>query len=90
MILSTQIKLIIFSLIYGMFLSVTLNINYKYIYKTKFIYKLLVSTAYVSFNILLYFYILLKINNGILHYYSFICIVLGFIIVNKIRIWYNQ
>ena len=82
--LSTQIKLIIFSLIYGMFLSLTLNINYKYIYKTKFIYKLLVSTAYVSFNILLYFYILLKINNGILHYYSLICIVIGFIIVNPI------
>ena len=87
--LFVQIKLILFSFLFGIYLSFTLNINYKYIYKTKFIYRLATNTMYVLFNTLLYFVILLKINQGILHYYSLICIVLGFIvekIVNKKRI----
>ena len=87
--LPVQLKLVLFSFLFGIYLSITLNINYKYIYSTKFIFKLTVTTTYILFNTLLYFYILLKINEGILHYYSLICIVLGFLlekIVNKKRI----
>ena len=84
-----QLKLIIFSFFFGIYLSIMLKINYKYIYKTKILYRILVNTAFTLFNTLLYFFILLKINQGILHYYSLICIVLGFIvekIVSKKRI----
>lgn len=82
--LIVQIKLIIFSLIYGAFLSFTLSLNYRFIYESKLIYKIIINFMYVIVNALLYFYILLKINDGILHYYSFICILIGFLIENSI------
>lgn len=81
--LSIQIKSIIFSFLYGMFFSVLLNINYKYLYNTKKYIKILMNIIFIIDNVLLYFLILIKINNGIIHYYFVLSIFLGFITINK-------
>lgn len=85
--LIVQLKLIIFSFLYGIFFAFTLNINYKFINSKRKILKVIFTLVFIILNTLIYFAILQKINNGILHYYSFICIVLGFLsenlIVNK-------
>lgn len=87
--LYTQIKLISFSFLFGIYFGFMLDVNCKYIKSKSKFYNLIFTIFFMLFNTLLYFYILQKINNGILHYYSFLCIVIGVIceniIVNKIK-----
>ena len=84
MILTTQIKLILFSFTYGLFLAITLDLSCKFIYSNKKIVKIVYTIIYVLLNSIIYFYILEFINHGILHYYSFLCIVVAFILENII------
>lgn len=81
--LDIQIKSIIFSFVYGAFFSVLLNLNYKFIYYSKGIIKLLINIFFIIDNVFLYFIILRYINNGIVHFYFILFIFLGFISVNK-------
>ena len=80
--LNIQIKSIIYSFIYGCIFSLLLNINYKYIYYSKGIKKILINVFFIIDNVLLYFLILRYINNGIFHFYFLLSIILGFIFVN--------
>ena len=82
MILKIQLKSIIFSFLYGCFFNLLLKINYKYIYYSKGILKILINLFFVIDNTLLYFIILRYINNGIFHFYFLLSIILGFIFVN--------
>ncbi|MGE5455882.1 MAG: spore cortex biosynthesis protein YabQ [Ignavibacteriales bacterium] len=85
MILKTQILLLFFSFVFGAFFSFFLNINYKFIYGEKRILKILVTFSFVMVNVLLYFMILEKINNGIIHPYAIMCIILGFLFDGTIQ-----
>lgn len=82
--LNIQIKSIIFSFLYGVFFSFLTSINYKYIFYSKGIIKLLINLFFVIDNVFLYFIMLRYINNGIIHYYFVIALILGFISVNKL------
>ena len=77
MILEIQIKTLIFSFLFGIYFSYMIRINYKYIFSLKKIYRILGTILLVSVNVLLYFIILLKINNGLIHIYSLFMIVFG-------------
>ncbi len=79
-----QIKLILFSILYGIYFGGMIDLNHKYLYSNRKIFKILFTFIFMLFNIVLYFLILKRINQGILHYYSFLCIVFGFIIENII------
>lgn len=81
--LRMQVVSVVISFLYGVFFSILLNINSKFIYETKKIKKYLFNFIFVLDNVLLYFIILRYINNGILHYYFIIALVLGFFSVNK-------
>jgi len=89
MILSTQILSLIYSFFYGIFFFSMLEVNYKILYNGKFIYRIMISFLFVIFISLLYFIILLKINNGILHVYFFLVFftgyMLSFVIYSKIN-----
>lgn len=89
MILSTQILSLIYSFFYGIFFFSMLEVNYKILYNGKFIYRIMISFLFVIFISLLYFIILLKINNGILHVYFFLVFFTGymlcFVIYSKIN-----
>ena len=78
--LETQIKLIIFSFIFGIFFALMIDINHKFLYINKKVFKIIFTFFFVLVNVFIYFLILKKINEGILHIYSFICIILGFFI----------
>ena len=77
-----QIKSLFFSFFYGIFLAILLNLNYKYIYKSKLGYRLLINLLFVISNVLLYFIILKLINDGIIHLYFIFMIIIGFVISN--------
>lgn len=76
--LETQIKLIIFSFTFGAFLGLMIDINHRFLYTPKKNYRIVFTFCFVIVNAFLYFLILQKINNGIIHIYSLFCIILGF------------
>lgn len=82
--LETQIKLIIFSLFFGAFFALMIDINHKYLYSNKKTFKIIFTFFFIIVNIFIYFLILKKINEGILHIYSLICIITGFFVENII------
>ncbi len=77
-----QIRSLVFSFFYGVFFSFLLTNNYKFIHKGSLIYRITISILFVINNCLLYFIIIKKINNGIIHFYFVSMIVLGYFAVN--------
>lgn len=80
MTLKVQIISLIVSFLYGIFFSILLKINYKIIYNEKKLIKIIGTFIFIIFNSLLYFLILMKINNGIVHIYLILVLSLGFIL----------
>ena len=83
-----QIKTIIVSILFGIYFSFFLSINYKIIYHKKEIIKIFFTPILVLLNALLYFYLIQKINNGIFHIYEILCILESLfskLIANKIK-----
>lgn len=78
--LIVQIYSFLFSFCYGIFFFILLEINYKLIYSDCVFIKILYSFIFIIFNALLFFIILYKINNGIIHIYFIIMILIGYII----------
>ena len=82
--LSVQIKILIISFVYGILLSYILKFQYKYFFESKLWYKVLLTIFFVFDIVLLYFYILRAINNGIFHLYFIFLIILGFVFGKKL------
>ena len=84
-----QIKLIIFSFLFGVYFGFLLDINIDFIKEYSKIKTFIFYCVFMIFNSNFYFYVLEKINNGILHYYSFLFVIIGVIIqnivVNKLK-----
>lgn len=80
MILEIQIKTLFYSLLFGIYFSFFITLNYKITDKLKKIYKIISSFLVVFINVLFYFLILMKINNGIIHIYAILAILLGVIL----------
>ena len=78
--LKTQIVLIIFSFFYGFLFSNFININYKFIYNSKKLIKILSSFFIILIAVLVYFIGIKKINNAILHPYSILMVIIGFFV----------
>ena len=95
--LDIQIYLILYSFIYGFIFSILLDFNYKYLLNKSLLINIIISFMFSINSVLIYFIFLKKINNGILHMYSFVMIILGFLmshftllfIDNKIKKCYN-
>lgn len=77
--LFVQIKVLIVSFIYGMIISYILRAQYKYFFESRLWYKALLTTFFVFDIILIYFYILRFVNNGIFHIYFLFSILIGYI-----------
>lgn len=80
-----QIITLVVSFFYGIFFSLFLSLNYRFIYSDKKIIKVIISFLVIIVSVLLYFIILRKINYGIFHAYEILAIILGFTIEN----WLN-
>ena len=90
--------MLVYSFLYGMFFSFFLGLNYKLLYNNKKSLKIIFTSLFLLINIILYFLLLRRINEGILHPYSFIAIILGFtleyyvryLVANHKKKWYNS
>lgn len=98
--LKTQVFSLIFSFFYGGLFSVLVNINYYFIFNRRKLFRIAFTITFVFIMSLLYFYILNIINNGIVHVYFFLLILIGFYIgfpygkklrslVNKCKVMQN-
>ena len=77
--LSIQIKLLVFSLIYGFLFSSFLDILYPLIRKTNKFYQIILSFFFILLMAIIYFVAIDKIGYVIFHLYSILAIVVGFI-----------
>ena len=80
MALKIQLYSFFVSFVYGFVFYILLEINSKFIYSSKILVKIISSFIFVIFNILLYFFILMKVNNGYIHLYFFLCIICGYVL----------
>jgi len=99
MALNIQINSFVFSFLFGIFFYLLININKKYLFYSKVYVKIIISFLFIFNNVLIYFIILKKVNNGIIHPYFFLVILVGCIFGNfvykkiftKIKSkWYNK
>ena len=79
MILGVQIVSLVASLGYGVFFYLTLELNSRFIYSSNLFVKIVYSLIFVIFHTLLYFFILMYINNGYVHIYFILCIIFGYL-----------
>ena len=79
MILKIQIFSLLYSFFYGVLFFFLLEINYKLIYESKIVYRIIFSLLFVVLMSLLYFLGLVKINHGIVHVYFYLSLFTGYV-----------
>lgn len=84
--LKLQILSLLFSFSYGIISSYLYNINYNFLYKSTILYRIVINLLF-CINLGLVYFILIKIiNNGIVHIYFILSLILGFsLFVNKYK-----
>ena len=79
MILIIQIRSLAFSFIYGIFFAFKYKINRKFLISNYIFFKIIINLLFMLDHVLLYFILLSKINNGMLHIYFLLTYLLGII-----------
>lgn len=88
--LNIQIKTIVLSLLYGIFIYYLLFFNKKILYNKKLFIKIIGTLSIVILITLLYFLLLKNINNGYFHIYELLLIIMSYsLIALKHKKWYN-
>ena len=82
--LKIQIYSVLYSFLFGIYFSYILKLFKKYIYNNIIIIKTVSNLVIVIINSFIYFIGINKINNGILHPYTFITLILGFYFIDII------
>ena len=82
--LNIQLKLIVFSFIFGFFFAIILSKYNNYIKSKKLVLKLLITFILFLFLDTVYFIGIFIISNAIFHVYSLISILLGITVYNAI------
>ena len=76
--LKEQVLAIFFSFIFGSLLSCLYNFNYKLLFNKRKIVKIIFNIIFIFDLVLIYFLVMRKINNAIIHPYFYLLIALGF------------
>ena len=82
--LKIQIYSVLYSFLFGIYFSYILKLFKKYIYNNNIIIKTVSNLVIVIINSFIYFIGINKINNGILHPYTFITLILGLYFIDII------
>ena len=88
--LNIQLVTLLISFLYGIFFSICLDINYHFFRSGDKWYKILLSFVFIIVNVLLYFILLKKFNNGILHMYGVFAIIIGVLLEHFITKTINR
>ena len=75
--LKIQIYSLLFSFVFGFIFGVLTNLNYKYLFQNKILRCFFADFFFCIDMALLYFFCIKFINNGILHYYFGIVLLVG-------------
>lgn len=78
--LKVQLLSLVFSFFYGILFSFLVNVNYQFLFAKKKVFKITMTFLFLLDMALLYFLILRYLNQGIIHIYFFIMIIVGFYI----------
>lgn len=76
--LEVQIQSLIYSFVFGIFFSYTMNLNYRYLFSSTKLIRIIINLLFVLVHVLFYFILLKMINSGVLHIYFLIVFILGF------------
>ncbi|MBQ9018801.1 MAG: hypothetical protein IJ097_00635 [Bacilli bacterium] len=82
--LKIQIISLLFSFLYGIFLFILFRIQYKCFVLKKEKWKIIFNGIYCIVFSLLYFFLLLFINDGTLHFYFLLLISFGFLLTHHL------
>lgn len=82
--LNIQIKLLIFSFIYGFLLSIVLDFFYNLLYNIHKFYSIIISFFVILVMTIIYFVGIKQIGNIIFHFYSILAIIVGFVMYDLI------
>ena len=77
--LNIQVKLIIFSLIFGFLFSILLDALYIVLKEKNRYFSIILSFLFICFMTIIYFIGIKKIGYVIFHIYSILCIIIGFV-----------
>lgn len=80
--LRIQIVSLFFSFVFGIIFSICTNLNYRFLFTKNIYCKIIITFIYILDFTLLYFILLQKINNGIIHIYFFLMIGIGYLVGN--------
>ena len=80
--LEVQIITLLFSFGFGFLNGVLLSFLYKLIYHKKRTYQVISSFIFVILMVFVYFFIMIRLNNAILHPYYILMFILGFMLEN--------
>ena len=83
--LEIQILTLLFSFFYGIFFSVMVSLNYKFIYGDKRFLQIIFTLIFMIVMIMFYFLGLKIVNRVILHPYEFVMIIFGFFVEHYVR-----
>lgn len=78
--LKTQIISFLFSFVFGIIFSICTNLNYRFLFTKKLVFKILITIIYVIDFSLLYFLIMQRISYGMIHVYFFLAIGMGYLV----------
>ena len=79
--LDVQIKTIIISILFGIFLNFFLMFNKKILYNKNIYIKIIGTFAITILLTFIYFLLLQNVNDGIFHIYEILCITIGYLII---------
>ena len=80
-----QLLSLLFSFIYGIILYILNKLNIKLIKKVNIVFKILIMILYINNISLLYIVTLYKLNNGVLHIYFILMLLLGYGLISVKR-----
>ena len=75
--LEVQIQSLIYSFVFGIFFSYTINLNYRYLFSSTKVFKIIINFLFILVHVLLYFILLKMINSGVLHIYFLLVMLIG-------------
>ena len=85
MILETQIITFLVSMGFGLLFSFFIDLIKNKLFKIKSLWQMIISLIITVLLSLIYFYVLLKLNNAIIHPYYIVAFIIGFLIENTFK-----
>jgi len=78
MTLKTQIISLVFSFLFGVLFSILVNLNYRWLFTKCRFFQIIITMVFVIDCALLYFFLLKLINDGVVHPYFYLMVLVGF------------